>query len=304
MYRIKEIKFLDSVQYQIYESNHLKKKKDSYILPEELEEDSSYIKGFLVKKKQGKVFMQNPFNNDQWEYLEEIKEFDEKKYSESVRSSMSRTIKKIYDIGRSNMWDWFFTLTFNPDKVNSYDYMDCTKKLSKWLNNLRRSCPHMKYLVVPEQHKSGRWHFHGLFSCVENLDFSFSGRLTSTGKHIFNVGQYSLGFSTAIKLDGDFAIVGYMTKYITKSLCEVTQGKKRYENLISKFDLSEARIITKQGYIDVTYIDCFEPIYSTNTCFSNRLNYITQKRDSLESLKFSMFTQLCTSFSAFPFSFL
>ena len=56
--------------------------------------------------------------------------------------------------------------------------------------------------------------------------------------------------------------------------------------------------------LDVTYIDCFVPIYSTNTCFSNRLNYIPQKRDSLESLKFSMFTQLCTSFPAFPFSFL
>ena len=294
MYRVKEIKFLDSVQYQIFETFGKKRSAALEIAPEDFEPDSSYVKSYLVKKKNGKVFMQNPFNNDEWEYLEEIKEIDEDKASESVRCSMSRTIKKIYDIGRSNEWEWFFTLTFNPDKVDSLDFLICSKKLSLWLNNMRKVCPAMKYMVVPEQHKSGRWHFHGLFSNVSELSFVPSGKYTETGQEIFNVGQYSLGWSTAIKLDGDFAIVGYMTKYITKSLCEVTKGKKRYwcsrncdlpdievydleesfESVIQRFDLSEARIITKQGYVDVTYIDSFTPIYSKNMCLWNRCVFL------------------------------
>lgn len=286
MFRVKEIKFFDSVQYQIFETSGKKRSASIGLEPEDFEPDTSYVKEFLVKKKQNKVFMQNPFNDDKWEYLEEIKEVDEDKVSESVRCSMSRTIKKIYDVGRSNEWEWFFTLTFNPDIVDSLDYSICSQKLSYWLNNMRKTCPAMKYLVVPEQHESGRWHFHGLFSNVSELEFNLSGKYTDDGKEIFNVGNYKLGWSTAIKLDGDFAIVGYMTKYITKSLCEMTKGRKRYwysrncdlpiidvfdleesfESVINRFDLSEARILTKQGYVDVTYIDSFTPIYSKNMC--------------------------------------
>lgn len=285
MYRVKEIKFLDSVQYQIFETSGKSRRADVTIEAEQLEDDDSYIKSYLVKKKNKKTLMQNPFNDYKWEYLEEIKEPDEDKISESIRCSMSRTIKKLYDVGRSNDWEWFITLTFNPDKVDSFDYDLCSKKLSVWLMNLRKIAPDMKYMVVPEPHPtSGRWHFHGLFSNISELDFSESGKFTESGQVIYNVGNYKLGWSTAIKLDGDFAIVGYMSKYITKSLCEVTKGKKRYwysrncnlpaitvydleesfESVIGRFDLSEARILTKQGYVDVTYIDSFTPIYSKN----------------------------------------
>ena len=135
----------------------------------------------------------------------------------------------IYNGNFKNYWDWFFTLTFNPEKVDSFNYEISSQKLSKWLNNMRLKCPDMKYIVVPEKHPtSGRWHFHGLFSNVSELDFKLSGKYTDNGQEIFNVGKYKLGWSTAVKLDGSFAVVGYMTKYITKKLCEITKGKKRY----------------------------------------------------------------------------
>lgn len=143
-------------------------------------------------------------------------------------SSMNRTKNKVYYLARSNDWEWFFTLTFDPVLVDSYNYDDCTAKLSVWLNNMRKKCPDMKYLVVPEQHKSGRWHFHGLFANCDNLGFVDSGKRTKTGDIIYNVGKYRLGFSTATKVRDPRRVTQYIGKYITKDLCAVTKGKKRY----------------------------------------------------------------------------
>lgn len=146
----------------------------------------------------------------------------------SLFSSMNRTKNKVYYLARSNDWEWFFTLTFNPVLVDSFDYAACTDKLHDWLSNMRKKCPGMKYLVVPEQHKSGRWHFHGLFACCDDLGFVDSGKRTSTGDIIYNVGKYRLGYSTATKVRDPRRVTRYIGKYVTKDLCAVTKGKKRY----------------------------------------------------------------------------
>ena len=228
----------------------------------------------------GKAIREEKWNCDEWGEIPEKKERERKDEAEidrdrSLKVSADRSLNKVYDYARANMWEWFFTLTFNPDKVDSFNYDEVTQKLSKWVRNLRRVCPNMKYVVVPEQHKSGRWHFHGLFSNVNDVEFQTSGKYTDKGQEIFNVGKYTLGFTEAIKLDGSFAVVSYICKYITKKLCEETKGKKRYwysrncdlpiveeyelntslEDIIDQLDIDGARIITKEGYVNVTYID-------------------------------------------------
>lgn len=35
----------------------------------------------------------------------------------------------------------------------------------------QEKCPKLKALIVPEQHKSGAWHFHALVSNVDELTF-------------------------------------------------------------------------------------------------------------------------------------
>ena len=106
-------------------------------------------------------------------------EYDEKlierKKKRSIASSMGRTINTVYQKARANDWDWFLTFTFDPDIVDSMDYQTVVKKLSKWLNNAKITCPEMGYIVVPEKHKSGRYHFHGLFRKCDALGFIPSG---------------------------------------------------------------------------------------------------------------------------------
>lgn len=171
----------------------------------------------------------NPFNGRQEKapvpYDEEL---IAAKKQRSMAVSMNRTVNAVYHKARSNVWDWFVTLTFNPDLVDSFDYGAVTKKLSVWLSNLRRSAPDLGYLVVPEQHKSGRYHFHGLFRDCAGLDFVPSGHCDRKGNCIYNLGFYSLGWSTATKICDQSRVTRYLAKYISKDLCQVSFNKKRY----------------------------------------------------------------------------
>lgn len=161
----------------------------------------------------------------------EVRDFDEleKEMERSLMSNMKRAKGKIYDYSRANVWDWFVTLTFDPEKVNRYDYSSCTKKLSVWLNNMRKNAGEgFKYIVVPERHKDGAFHFHGLFASCDSLDIEFSGHFTKDGEKIYNIGKYKLGWTTATKVKTNEAVTKYITKYTTKDLMEHIRGKKKY----------------------------------------------------------------------------
>lgn len=184
-------------------------------------ESQEYISIYCNPKK----MWENPFTGVYEHIPKEIREPDQER---SLQVSMNRTIKKVYHLARSNLWEWFFTLTFDPQKIDSYDYAACTKALSDWLHNLRRIAPDLAYIVVPEHHKSGRFHFHGLFAHCGNISFVESGHFTKSGDMIYNVGSYRLGFSTATRIKSNEKVTKYISKYITKDLCCLSRGKKRY----------------------------------------------------------------------------
>lgn len=169
-----------------------------------------------------------------------VRDIDE--VERSILVSRKRTIDKIYMYARSNTWDWFVTFTFSPDRVNRYDYDDCSKKISKWLKNMKlRYCPDMKYIVVPELHKDGAYHFHGLFADCDGLDIRDSGKkvirkyqkgsrtcFKKTDTPIYILGRYHLGWTTATAVRSNDRVVKYITKYISKDLVSSVKGKKRY----------------------------------------------------------------------------
>lgn len=173
----------------------------------------------------GTVFTENPFVPDG---ACRVGSFGRECTDDNVQRSRRRTINKIYDYSKSNLWEWFITLTLNPDKVNRYDYSDCVKKVSQWLKYMKKLSPDMMYLVVPEQHKDGAWHFHGLFAMCDGMSFVDSGKCDSKGRIIWNVGKYRLGFSTATQISDLARASAYICKYISKDLCVATMGRKRY----------------------------------------------------------------------------
>ena len=266
MFNVRIKTFYDTEQIQIF--SHVQHSKGEIVrrhIDPETGEISPLEKGRL---------MYNPFTDE----VERMTELIERKEAEDyARKSCARTINKIYDIARSDVWDWFTTFTFNPERVNSFDYAECTQKLSDWLANMRRESPDMKYIVVPEQHKSGRWHFHGLIRDCEGLQFTFSGHRDKKGRRIYNLSKYRFGFTTATRITDHRRASSYLCKYITKDLCELTKHKKRYwcsQNInrpkVSEFlvdgDLLDLAVLAlsqddahiksiKTPWTSVTYID-------------------------------------------------
>lgn len=144
-------------------------------------------------------------------------------------SSLKRTKQLIKDIIICNNFDYFCTFTFNPDKVDSFSFAKCYSKISTWLHHQadRSREQHVKfdYLIVPEQHKSGRWHFHALIKGYTG-SLSDSKRLTSTGRRVYNITSFRSGFTTAVAIDCKEAVGEYVSKYITKDFIRMFNQRR------------------------------------------------------------------------------
>lgn len=163
--------------------------------------------------------------NEPKEITERTKEQEER----SSSSSRSRTVNQIYEIARANTWEYFLTITFDRKKIDSSNYDLLCKKVSKWINHIReRYAPDLKYLLVPELHKDGvHYHFHGLLSNIGDMKLTDSA-VKIRGQQIYNLENWKYGFSTVSKIKNSGRASSYLVKYITKELCAVSTGKKRY----------------------------------------------------------------------------
>lgn len=176
--------------------------------------------------------------------------------------SLSRTKKVVKEIAFCNQFELFCTFTFRPDgKADRYNWDECRKKLSKLFNHYKdRYSKQFKYLLIPELHKDGAIHFHGLLAGIRpgNLikPANVQARDLFTGeiKTISNVHGYmdwpyyseKMGFFSCSKIVNQFAVSCYVTKYITKDLMQLpananlymaSKGLKRAELVFDMDDL-------------------------------------------------------------------
>lgn len=73
-----------------------------------------------------------------------------------------------------------------------------------------------------------RYHFHFLFNNYPLCELVDSGKRDAKGRIIYNLLNYTLGFTTCTLLDDVKASQFYITKYVTKDLIATTKCKKRY----------------------------------------------------------------------------
>lgn len=153
----------------------------------------------------------------QREYETEEKKLTGDSVKQKEKENASRAVQKVYDLARSNEFDWFITLTFDPKKVNRYDYDSCADAIKRFTDVLYHNGN--KWIVVPEQHKDSAYHFHGLVS--GHLD------LTHHAGDVYNLNSYKYGFTTATPIKDRKRVSTYIAKYLTKEIV-VPKGRKRY----------------------------------------------------------------------------
>lgn len=151
------------------------------------------------------------------------------------KRAMRRARAQVRDLALCNPFTHFVTLTLDSAQVDRYDMSAITRRLNAWLSNQvqRRG---LKYVLVPERHKDGAIHFHGFFN--DALERSDSGTvippgggkprkprsnaqradwLAHGGRVVWNLPGWSLGFTTALELVGEYPkAVSYVCKYIGK----------------------------------------------------------------------------------------
>lgn len=167
----------------------------------------------------------------------------DKKTTRIRDDSLKRAKDKIFDIVNQNNWDYFVTFTF-ADKLSltDPDFEKKVKSINDWFRNMTKRYG-LKYLCIPEFHKSGAIHIHGLCSGSDIDKFMVDSGTKSykefkkpikdstalkkdldlnAGKIVYNFTAWTRGFSTAIKTYGDSEnLAYYMTKYCTKDLKKI-----------------------------------------------------------------------------------
>jgi len=190
---------------------------------------------------------------------------------EDRERSMRRARAKLRRLALANDFRWFVTLTLDPSKVDSCDGAAVVKKLNAWCSNAVQRHG-LRYILVPERHKKGGIHFHGFFS--DSLEAVDSGTmkppgggkprkpksaaqraewLAAGGQIVYNLPGWSLGFTTAMELYGEYpAAVAYVCKYIGKD-GEKPAGRWYYsggdlrEAEVTYADISPAQLVEEYG---------------------------------------------------------
>lgn len=142
----------------------------------------------------------------------------------NLERSLKRAKERIFDIAYINDFKYFFTLTLNKEKINRYDVKGFMKKLRSWLNNKKQKY-YFDYILVPEYHKDGAIHVHGLLTDT-NMPMIDSGKRTSKGQVIYNCPDWKYGFTTFIPVykavnDSNIKLAHYITKYMTKDVHKI-----------------------------------------------------------------------------------
>lgn len=171
---------------------------------------------------------------------------------DKLKNNLIRAKNKIIDIGLANDFSFYFTLTFNPsfDRYNLYEVYNAFKQKIKYMRLL---CGHrLDYLIVPEQHKDGAWHFHG-FLTKDISDFFF----TNEHDHLDIEHFCKLGYVNVQVIKDKVRISHYITKYISKNLGKSIALQKHcyYASTGMKKGVEDLNVLYNNEAFNSSYFD-------------------------------------------------
>lgn len=196
-----------------------------------------------------------------------------RKKSTSLKSSYKSLYiskLKMIDYAIENMpWDYFVTLTFDKKQVDRFDYVSVRKLFTKWIDNIKHQNKNLKYIFVPELHKNGAVHIHGMIGNCPNLKLvpainPHNGKhIFKNGSQIFNISNFKYGFTTLSKIKNQEACSVYISKYMSKELIEYSFKNKYFRSHNLRKPIIEYSILTDNdifNYISINNISFYKKI--------------------------------------------
>ena len=148
---------------------------------------------------------------------------DEDPPLDRFEQSYCRSRSMVLQYALCNKWDHFITITVDPKRFDRWDLNSIYRYLSQWLRDYRKKYSRqVKYLLVPEHHQDGAWHFHGFISGIrfEHLSDFIPGvhpqKLIDARCKNFGRLAAAVGYVSLSELRDPVAAGFYVTKYITK----------------------------------------------------------------------------------------
>lgn len=151
-------------------------------------------------------------------------------------SNFSRARSMVLQYALCNPWEYFFTGTLDQTKFNRYDLDTFQAKLSQFIRDKRKAY-HAKFqvLLVPEHHKDGAWHIHGLVHALpDDVLCAFAPpapqKLIDGGFLNWPDYMHKFGFCSLAPVRDPVATAYYISKYVSKDLArrEKDLGKHLY----------------------------------------------------------------------------
>lgn len=134
---------------------------------------------------------------------------------EKLSNNICRAKGRITELALCNAWEYFVTLTLDKNKQDRYNLDAYVKDLGVWIGNYNKKfgC-NLKYILVPEQHKDGAWHMHGLFHDLAPAS------LERNSHGYFDMQYYTkrFGFISLAPIQDKIKISRYISKYVNKDV--------------------------------------------------------------------------------------
>lgn len=149
---------------------------------------------------------------------------EDQHYDKKLDSNFSRARSMVLQYALCNPWEYFFTGTLDRNKFDRYDLDLFTKTLSQFIRDKRKKYGvQLQVLLVPEEHKKGAWHIHGL---VHNLPDSVLRPFRPPEPQDLIDGGFlnwpdymeKFGFCSLAPIKDPTATAFYITKYVSKDL--------------------------------------------------------------------------------------
>lgn len=156
---------------------------------------------------------------------------EDKVHEEKLSQSLSRARSVIRQVVICNDWDFFFTCTLDKRKHDRYSLKAFQVDFPQWVRDYRKkyNCK-IEYAIVPEQHKDGAWHIHGVLRGIpaDHLSNFIPGihpkRLTDNGFKNWGLCSEKFGYCSLDPVKDPVAVGHYLSKYITKELADSAIG--------------------------------------------------------------------------------